>query len=239
MTVVPDLTDDSERDQGFPSSDDIMMMYATMTMRPHPLPHWTFFLALSYFRMASIAQGVYARGIQGNASSSIALFYKNLVQPLAGAGCALIRTVKNTPPVLDFVGYSQRAKVTLSKLKEFMREHVYPAEPALYAHAIDPDQQWVVPPIMEELKKNAQEWGLWNLFLPGLSGFSQLEYAPMAEEMGRCPFASEVFNCSAPDTGNMEVLYLYGNEEQKREWLQPLLEGKIRSCFGMTGKSPP
>jgi alkylation response protein AidB-like acyl-CoA dehydrogenase len=105
---------------------------------------------------------------------------------------------------------------------------------ALYAHAIDPDQQWVVPPIMEELKKNAQEWGLWNLFLPGLSGFSQLEYAPMAEEMGRCPFASEVFNCSAPDTGNMEVLYLYGNEEQKREWLQPLLEGKIRSCFGMT-----
>ncbi|CAI8013155.1 Acyl-CoA dehydrogenase family member 11 [Geodia barretti] len=71
---------------------------------------------------------------------------------------------------------------------------------ALYAHAIDPDQQWVVPPIMEELKKKAREVGLWNLFLPGLSGFSQLEYAPMAEEMGRCPFASEVFNCSAPDT---------------------------------------
>ncbi|CAI8013154.1 Acyl-CoA dehydrogenase family member 11 [Geodia barretti] len=127
--LIPDLTDDIQRDEGFPSSDDIMMMYATMTMRPHPLPHWTFFLALSYFRMASIAQGVYARGIQGNASSSIALFYKNLVQPLAEAGCALIRTVKNTPPVLDFVGYSQRAKVTLSKLKEFMREHVYPAEP--------------------------------------------------------------------------------------------------------------
>ena len=141
-----------------------MKIYAAMTMKPHPLPHWVFFLALSHFRMASIVQvlphspishphtphtptpthththtlvvqGVYSRGIQGNASSSIALFYKNLVQPLAEAGCALIRTAESSPAVLDFVGYSQRAKVTLSKLKGFMREHVYPAEAVSPTHA--------------------------------------------------------------------------------------------------------
>lgn len=94
---------------------------------------------------------------------------------------------------------------------------------------------WTIPPIMEELKEVARLAGLWNLFLPGVSGLSQLEYAPMAEEMGRSPLSSEVFNCSAPDTGNMEVLYMYGSEQQKEKWLKPLLEGKIRSCFSMTG----
>jgi acyl-CoA dehydrogenase family protein 11 len=221
--------------EGCPCEDDIMRMYAAMTMKPHPLPHWIFFRALSCFRMASIAQGVYARGIQGNASSSMALFYKDIVQPLAEAGCAFIRAAEDTSPLLGFIGYSQRAKVMLMNLKEFMQDHIYPAEPELYAHAMNPETQWTIPPLLEQLKEKARQAGLWNLFLPGVSGFNQLEYAPMAEEMGRCPFASEVFNCAAPDTGNMEVLYLYGSEQQKKKWLEPLLEGKIRSCFGMTG----
>uniref|UniRef100_A0A4W3H841 Acyl-CoA dehydrogenase family member 11 n=1 Tax=Callorhinchus milii TaxID=7868 RepID=A0A4W3H841_CALMI len=94
--------------------------------------------------------------------------------------------------------------------------------------------RWKQPPVIETLKLKAKAVGLWNLFLPEVSGLSQLDYAFMAEEMGRCFFAPKVFNCQAPDTGNMEVLHLYGTEEQKKQWLKPLLSGEISSCFCMT-----
>ena len=114
-----------------------------------------------------------------------------------------------------------------------MDEYVYPNEQR-YHEEVNAGDRWEPLALIDELKKEARKQGLWNLFLPDASGLSNLEYAPLAEIMGRVTWASEVFNCSAPDTGNMEILHLYGTEEQKREWLEPLLAGEIRSCFAMT-----
>src|SRR5579885_3924032 len=124
------------------------------------------------------------------------------------------------------------------RLTAFMDEHIYPNEPRYHAHVTGPDR-WQPVPVIEELKPKAHAAGLWNLFLPASSrgaGLTNLEYAPLCEIMGRSAMAPEVFNCSAPDTGNMEVLHRYGTEEQKEKWLKPLLAGEIRSCFSMTEK---
>ncbi len=133
--------------------------------------------------------------------------------------------------------YSDKVSRLRERVTEFMNEYVYPNE-AAYEEYIDASKdRWVIPPVMEELKAKAKEAGLWNLFLPESeygAGLTNLEYAPLAEIMGRSPIAPEVFNCAAPDTGNMEVLVRYGNAEQRREWLEPLLEGRIRSAFAMT-----
>ena len=125
-----------------------------------------------------------------------------------------------------------RRRVTL-----FMKAHVYPAE-AVYAEQLaNAPSRWAIPPVMEELKAKAKEAGLWNLFLPKREfpdALTNAEYAILCEEMGRSPIAPEAFNCSAPDTGNMETIARYGNAEQKERWLKPLMEGTIRSCFAMT-----
>ena len=137
---------------------------------------------------------------------------------------------------MDF-DFSPKVAELSSRVDEFMNEHVYPNEAAYFAYLDQGDSRWVIPPLMEELKQKAREAGLWNLFLPESeygAGLTNLEYAPLAELMGRSPIASEVFNCAAPDTGNMEVLARYGTEAHKREWLQPLLLGEIRSAFAMT-----
>ena len=114
-----------------------------------------------------------------------------------------------------------------------MDEHIYPNENA-YTQEINSGDRWQPLALVEELKAKAKNEGLWNMFLPEVSGLTNLEYAPLAEEMGRVFWSSEVFNCSAPDTGNMEVLERYGTPEQKEAWLKPLLNGEIRSCFSMT-----
>jgi len=134
--------------------------------------------------------------------------------------------------------HNARTRELLGRLQDFMDERVYPAE-RLYHEQMRGfgAERWQIPPILEELKEAARAAGLWNLFLPGSArgpGLTNVEYAPLCEIMGRVEFAPEVFNCSAPDTGNMELLERYGSEDQKRKWLEPLLAGKIRSAFLMT-----
>ena len=132
--------------------------------------------------------------------------------------------------------YSDRVRELDSKLQAFMDEHIYPNE-KLHAEQLRSNDRWHPTPILEALKPKARAAGLWNLFLPESeegAGLSNFEYAPLCEIMGRSSIAPEVFNCSAPDTGNMEVLARYGTAEQKQRWLKPLLAGEIRSCFCMT-----
>ncbi|MBU6157365.1 MAG: acyl-CoA dehydrogenase family protein [Alphaproteobacteria bacterium] len=140
---------------------------------------------------------------------------------------------------MDF-DYTPRMKEWIRKVSDFMVKHVYPAEEVYNQQMADARAKgnpWIVVPVVEDLKAKAKAQGLWNLFLNESShgaGLTNLEYAPLAEMMGRVGFASEVFNCSAPDTGNMEVLERYGNDQQKAKWLKPLLAGEIRSAFIMT-----
>ncbi len=129
--------------------------------------------------------------------------------------------------------YSAKTQELQKRLRSFMDEHIYPNENA-YTQEINSGDRWQPLALVEELKAKAKNEGLWNMFLPEVSGLTNLEYAPLAEEMGRVFWSSEVFNCSAPDTGNMEVLERYGTPEQKEAWLKPLLNGEIRSCFSMT-----
>ena len=132
---------------------------------------------------------------------------------------------------------SPRTEEIAARLTAFIEEHVYPAEPVFERQLEAAADRWNELPVMTELKAKAKAAGLWNLFLPKRhfpDALTNLEYAPLCEIMGRSPIGAEPFNCSAPDTGNMETLILYGTEEQKRRWLAPLMEGRIRSCFAMT-----
>ncbi len=133
--------------------------------------------------------------------------------------------------------YSPKVQELIAKLEAFMDEHIYPREAEFNEHLITTDNRWGSHPVIEELKPKAKAAGLWNLFLPDEehgAGLNNLEYAPLAEIMGRVLWSSEVFNCSAPDTGNMEVFAQYASEAQKAKWLTPLLNGEIRSAFAMT-----
>jgi acyl-CoA dehydrogenase len=132
--------------------------------------------------------------------------------------------------------YSDKVVQLQARLQSFMDEHIYPVESQYREHFETTDNPWQTAPLMQTLKEKAKEQGLWNLFLPNEhgAGLTNLEYAPLAEIMGRVLWAPEVFNCSAPDTGNMETLELYGTDSQKERWLKPLLAGEIRSGFAMT-----
>jgi len=136
---------------------------------------------------------------------------------------------------MDFI-HSEKVQKLQARVSAFMDQHVYPNEHKFHAQ-VDEGDRWQPTQVVEDLKKLAKKEELWNLFLPQSqsgAGLTNMEYAPLCEIMGRVHWAPEVFNCSAPDTGNMETLERYGNAEQKKQWLEPLLRGEIRSCFAMT-----
>lgn len=135
--------------------------------------------------------------------------------------------------------YSEKTQSIVTRLKDFMDEHIYPVEQEYIETVHNSAQKWTTPKLMDDLKSKAKKAGLWNLFLPEDylpygAGLTNLEYAPLCEEMGRVLWSSEVFNCSAPDTGNMEVFARYASEDLKKTYLEPLLNGEIRSAFAMT-----
>ncbi|XP_059508178.1 acyl-CoA dehydrogenase family member 11 [Stegostoma tigrinum] len=228
--------------EGIPSCGELISTYSRCRGLSIPLSNWNFFLALSFFKVASILQGVYARSLLGNASAEDAHVYGESVKPLAETGLqACHRKMESLkadfPRTRVTFQLSVLGQSVLQQLREFSKRHLYPAEQDIatyYAANVQSILRWKKPPIIEALKHKAKAAGLWNLFLPAVSGLTQLDYAFIAEETGRCFFAPEIFNCQAPDTGNMEVLHLYGTEEQKKKWLEPLLHGEIHSCFCMT-----
>jgi acyl-CoA dehydrogenase len=138
---------------------------------------------------------------------------------------------------MDFA-YDPQTLELRARLEAFFDRHIYPSEPVFEEQILASEDPWATPPVMEELKALAREEGLWNLFLPDTehgAGLTNMQYAPLCEVMGRSPFlAPEVFNCSAPDTGNMELLAQFGTPEQQQRWLEPLLDGRTRSAFSMT-----
>jgi len=230
---------------GIPDQDQFVAKYCA-DLGILGIDNLSFHLAFSLFRLASIIAGVAARAAAGNASSAKASFVGSFAEKfadkayeIATAGAQVQRFRTDAVMNWGLFPISDRAKKLHWDLLVFMNDHIYPNE-ELYFKQIEElrgkGNGWPtsVPPIMTQLQQLAKAQGLWNLFLPEVSGLSNLDYAPLCEVMGRSQLAPEVFNCNAPDTGNMEVLERYGNAQQKEEWLKPLLAGTIRSCFAMT-----
>ncbi|KAA0168134.1 hypothetical protein FNF31_00632 [Cafeteria roenbergensis] len=204
---------------------------------------WDLYMSVAFFRAAAILHGVFARALAGNASAANAESVGRLAALLAERGVAHLRRHETTAAGTGFT--AMFSVPPASAVREFMRERVLPVEEAVLSDAYEAEgaSRWAgEDPRLSELAKEARASGLWNLFMPPHAdpdrrwgpGFSVREYAPMAEEMGRSVIGPQVFNCQAPDTGNMEVLAMYGSAQQQERWLKPMLAGEMRSCFGMT-----
>ena len=226
---------------GVPAERELVAMYCAATGRRAPSEgEWGYRLALAFYRLGAILKGVHARAGNSSGGAETAARLGASANTLAALGLACIKSDGPGEEVgLEWMG--ARARKTLDKVRKFVRDECEPREEAVRAHSRGPNR-WTVVPEIEELKHKAKSLGLWNLWIPleadpeGVygAGFTNAEYAVMAQAMGRVPWSSECFNCSAPDTGNMEVLLRYGTAAQKAKWLAPLLAGDIRSCFGMT-----
>ncbi|XP_045394769.1 acyl-CoA dehydrogenase family member 11 isoform X3 [Lemur catta] len=195
---------------GIPSVEELISIYCRCRGINSVLPNWNFFLALSHFKLAGIAQGVYNRYLLGNNSSENSFLFANMVQPLAETGLQLSKRTFNTAlPQIDttrqlFV-QTRKGQEVLAKVKQFMKQHILPAEKEViefYVQNKNSVDKWRKPSVIDKLKEMAKAEGLWNLFLPAGNGISQVDYALIAEETGRCFFAPDVFNCQAPGAGN-------------------------------------
>ncbi|KAJ6661985.1 hypothetical protein lerEdw1_012832 [Lerista edwardsae] len=192
---------------GIPSFEELVSLYSRCRNVTISVDNLNFFLALSYFKTASICQGIYARYLLGNAAAENSYEFANLVQPLAETGLQLAKKTSLTPGIQpcstgELFRQTEKGQVVLQKVKDFMKKHVFPAEKEMeeyYARNKNSPDVWKKPPTIERLKEKAREEGLWNLFLPAVSGLGQLDYALIAEETGKCYFAPEVFNCHAPE----------------------------------------
>ncbi|GMG16215.1 unnamed protein product [Phytophthora fragariaefolia] len=260
--MTPGLSDAPLKKLGIPSESDLLLGYCRRAKRfPLNTQTWNFFMGMVVYRFAAICHGVYARALLGNASSANAACAKTTMDRLLAMSEDIMDASADIYPepelghILPFP-IRPHALQIYKKLLKFCETRVYPAEHVhleQIAKAREEGRAWdVVPPIIEELKAEAKALGLWNLFLPecvvpALDGkgpdvnyggdLTNLEYGLMCEVMGRSiVLAPEVFNCSAPDTGNMEILTRFCTVEQKHQWLVPLLNGEIRSCFAMTEK---
>uniref|UniRef100_K3WCI5 Acyl-CoA dehydrogenase n=1 Tax=Globisporangium ultimum (strain ATCC 200006 / CBS 805.95 / DAOM BR144) TaxID=431595 RepID=K3WCI5_GLOUD len=260
--MVPGLGGHSLQKLGIPSEADLLLGYCRRAQRfPLKTSTWNFFLGVVLYRFAAILHGVYARSLLGNASSAHAQQSKAAMDLILELTQSVVHSTAELypEPALDHIlpfPVRPHALELYKKVLKFCQERVYPAE---YLHAQQIEEAraagkvWdVVPEITETLKQEAKDLGLWNLFLPHcvvepIDGkgpvvkygrdLTNLEYGLMCEVMGKSLLLGpEVFNCAAPDTGNMEILARFATPEQKHKWLVPLLEGKTRSCFAMTEK---
>ncbi|CAI5735772.1 unnamed protein product [Hyaloperonospora brassicae] len=258
--LTPGLSDAPLRKLGIPSESDMLLGYCRRARR-YPLHSrtWNFFIGMVVYRFAAISLGVYARALMGNASSANAMCAITTVDRLLALSDVIMDASADIYPDLELehtlpFPIRPHALHAYKRLRKFCHTRVYPAEHVhldQIAKARENGRVWsVVPPIIEELKAEAKALGLWNLFLPpcavpALDGkgpdvkyggdLTNVEYALMCEVMGRSiMLAPEVFNCSAPDSGNMEILARFCTTKQKLQWLVPLLNGEIRSCFAMT-----